>query len=348
MTRRAHGEGSIYQRKDGKWCASIRFEDERTGERDRVTFYGRTKTEARNKLKAAVARLEDGAPVRDASSTLGAWLAEWRESTLQASSRAESTKVTYSHLCRKHLEPAPFGAVPLGRLRASDVDRLILRLRGEGLSSSTVRQTYTILRQALNDARRDGLIARNVAESVKRPTVESKEARFLSPAEVSRLLQAAESSRYHPLLAFIAGTGVRKGEALATRWSDVDLEACTYRVRGTKTEKSRRVLPLSSELVKLLKTQKRTQAAERLRAANIWQDHRAWCSRLRPAHRSARETSSERSTRPLSAPDLRTCVSTPYGTPQPRHGSRTASTSKPCRPCLDTRISRSPPTPTGT
>ena len=60
MTKRAHGEGSIYRRKDGKWCASIRFEDASTGERSRATFYGRTKTEARDKLKAAVKRLDDG------------------------------------------------------------------------------------------------------------------------------------------------------------------------------------------------------------------------------------------------------------------------------------------------
>ena len=203
----------------------------------------------------------------------GGWLAEWRVSALAASSRAQTTKETYATLSKKHLEPAPFGAVTLDRLKASDIDRLILALRAKKLSDSTIRQTYTILRQALGDAKRDGLLARNVAESVKRPSVSTHEARFLSPAEVAGLLRAAEGSRYHPLLAFIAGTGVRKGEALATRWADIDLEAAIYRVPGTKTEKSRRTLPLSPALVKLLKAHRKRQSAERLKAANIWEDH---------------------------------------------------------------------------
>lgn len=272
MTKRAHGEGSIYRRGDGRWCASLRYEDPITGEKARASFYGKTKTDVRKQLKAAQERLDAGAPAKDASATIGVWLAEWRETALAASSRADSTKATYVHLCKKHLEAPPFGAIALGRLRPSDIDRLILALRDKGLSDSTVRQTYTILRQALGDAKRDGLIARNAAEAVKRPSVASKEARYLSPAEVQNLLGAARRSRYHSLLAFIAGTGVRKAEALSTRWADLDLGAGTYRVPGTKSEKSRRTLPLSPALVKLLKAHRKAQAAERLRAANVWQD----------------------------------------------------------------------------
>lgn len=272
MTKRSNGEGTVTQRKDGRWCASIRYQDPTTGEFERAWFYGKNKTEARNKLKAAMERIEAGAPVRDAAATVGTWLAEWRESALKASSRAESTKATYTTLSKKHLEVAPFGAIPLGRLRPSDLDKLILGLRAKGLSPSTVRQTYTILRQALGDAKRDGLIARNVAELVKRPAVETAEARFLSPAEVAQLLQSAEKSRYHALLSFIAGTGVRKGEALATTWSEVDLITGTYRVPGTKTEKSKRTLPLSPAMVALLKRHRTAQRSERIRAANVWQD----------------------------------------------------------------------------
>lgn len=270
MTRRAHGEGSIYRRKDGHWVASLRYDDPITGERSRSTFYGRTKTEVRGKLKAAIERLDAGAPVRDSAATVGAWLAQWRETTLAASSRAESTRNTYETLSKKHLEPAPFGTLTFERLRPSDVDRLILTMREQKLSDSTIRQVYTILRQALSDAVRDGLVARNVAEAVKRPAVATKEARCLTAAEVTRLLKAAGSSRYHALLSFIAGTGVRKGEALATTWDDLDLDRGLYRVPGTKTEKSKRTLPLSPALVSMLKRHRKTQAAERLRAANIW------------------------------------------------------------------------------
>lgn len=272
MTKRSNGEGTLDQRPDGRWRARIRYEDPVTAEPKRATFYGRTKTEARQKMKAAIARLEEGAPVKDAKATVGTWLAQWRETSLKASNRADKTKATYATLCKGHLEPAPFGAITLDRLRPSDIEKLILELKDKDLSESTVRQIYTILRQALSDAKRDGLIARNAAEAVPRPAVTPKEARFLSPAEVNRLLKAAESSRYHALLAFIAGTGVRKGEALATKWSDLDLEKRLYRVPGTKSESSRRTIPLSPALVALLKQHRKTQAAERLKAASVWRE----------------------------------------------------------------------------
>ena len=271
-TKRSNGEGTLDKRPDGRWRARIRYEDPITGERRRIAFYGRTKTEARTKLKTAMQRLDEGAPVKDAKATAGAFLEQWRATSLEASSRASSTKATYATLSKKHLEPGPFGAITLDRLRPSDVERLILALRGKKLSESTVRQIYTILRQALADAKRDGLIARNAAESVKRPTVTPKEARFLSPLEVSRLLKAAEPHRYHALLAFIAGTGVRKGEALATSWGDLDLDEALYRVPGTKTARSRRRIPLSPALVALLRAHRRRQSEERLRAANVWQE----------------------------------------------------------------------------
>jgi len=271
MTKRANGEGSLYQRGDGKWCASLRYEDPITGEHVRKTLYGTTKTEARRKMKEAQQRVEGGGPVRDSSATMAAWLTEWRSGALEASSRADTTKNTYKTLSRKHIEPAPFGAITLDRLKPSDIDRLIIELRKKKLSASTIRQAYTVLRISLADAKRDGLVARNVAESVPRPKVPKKEARFLTAEEVARLLDAAKGSRYHDLLAFIAATGVRKSEALSTKWADIDMRAATYKVPGTKSDASKRQLHLSPALVTMLKRHKKVQAQERLHAGNQWQ-----------------------------------------------------------------------------
>lgn len=283
MSKRANGEGSIYQRSDGRWCSAIVHDDPVTGQRHRSVLYGKTRTEVRHKLKAATERAEAGGPVRDAKATVAAWLAEWRATALEASTRKPTTKELYSSLSRKHLEPEPFGAKPLDRLRPVDVDALIIALRDKSLSESTVRQIYTVLRLALDDAMRDGLLAQNVAAKVKRPKVAQSEARYLSTAEVKSLLKAAESSRYHAVLALIAGTGLRKGEALALTWGDVDLVVGMLRVRGTlsrvgkkmivtepKTEKSRRTLPLSPAMVALLKRHRAAQRAERLRAGDRW------------------------------------------------------------------------------
>ena len=281
--KRANGEGSIYQRSDGRWCSAIVADDPATGQRHRTVLYGKTRTEVRQKLKAATERAEAGGPVRDAKATVAAWLAQWRATALEASTRKPTTKELYSSLCRKHLEPEPFGARPLDRLRPVDVDALIIALREKDLADSTVRQVYTVLRLALDDAMRDGLLASNVAAKVKRPKVTQSEARYLPTADVKRLLQAAEKSRYHAVLTLIAGTGLRKGEALALTWADIDFDAATLRVRGTlsrvgkqkivtepKTEKSRRTLPLSPAMVALLKRHRASQRADQLRAGSEW------------------------------------------------------------------------------
>jgi integrase len=165
------------------------------------------------------------------------------------------------------------------------VDGLLVKLRKQKLSDSTVRQIYTILRAILADAKLDGLVADNAVTRVPRPRVARTEAKHLDAAAVTALLAAAEKLRYRPVLVLIAATGLRRGEALALRWRDMDLAGGTLKVAGTlsrvggrletsepKTARSRRTVPLSPAVVSLLKTIKATQAAERLHAGEQWTD----------------------------------------------------------------------------
>jgi integrase len=188
-------------------------------------------------------------------------------------------------VCERHLEVGPFGGLTLDRLRPSDVEALLLALRERGLSESSARTAYTVLRSALDGAVRDGLLHRNPAAVVARPAMARKEARHLSPGQVAALLNAAKSSRYHPAFVLLAATGLRRGEALALTWADVDLDTGVLRVRGTlarvggqltvtppKTAKSRRTLRLAPGIVATLRAHRRVQATERIKAANIWHE----------------------------------------------------------------------------
>jgi hypothetical protein len=121
----------------------------------------------------------------------------------------------YAQLCRKHLEPAPFGAITLDRLRPTDIEALVLKLKDRELSDSTVRSVYTVLRLALDGAVRDGLLARNPAAVVKRPGLARREAKHATAVDVTALLKAADGLRYRDVLLLIAATGMRRGEALA-------------------------------------------------------------------------------------------------------------------------------------
>lgn len=153
------------------------------------------------------------------------------------------------------------------------------------LSDSTIRQTYTVLRAGLDGAVRDGLLARNPAAAVKRPGVARREAKHASAVDVTKLLLCAEGLRYRNVLVLIAATGLRRGEALALHWSDVDLEGGSLAVRGTlgrvggklvtsepKTDRSRRTVPIAPPLVAMLRTHRANQAAERLAAGDQWTD----------------------------------------------------------------------------
>jgi integrase len=286
--RRANGEGSVRRRRSGSggWEARLTYIDPVTGERRRESFYGPTQAAVRAKMAAARARVDSGAPVRDSTRTVGDWIGVWCETTLAVSHRAPSTRALYATLATKHLLPAPFGATSLDRLRPSDVERLIAVLRERGLADSTVRQIYTVARLALDTAVRDGLLVRNPAAAVARPGVARTEARHLDNETLTALLDAAKDSRYHPVLVLIAGTGLRRGEALALTWDHVDLDNGTLVIAATlgrigkrlvisepKTERSRRQVPLSEVMVTLLRRHRTAQKAERLKAGDQWHEH---------------------------------------------------------------------------
>lgn len=276
------------KRQDGRYVRHLRVTDPVTGERKRRSFYGETQAEVTRKVKEAQERIEAGAPIRDASCTVGQWCAQWRDSTLEASNRKETTKALYRSMSRTHLENGVFSTIPLNRLRPTDVDAFVTHLRRAGKKRSTTARIFSALRVVLDDAVRDQLIARNPARQVKPPTVERGEVRHLSAEDVERLLASTAGTRCHRPLCLIAALGLRKGEALALRWDDVTLAGSnpSIKVRGTlarvngelivtapKTARSRRTLPLSRSVVTLLEAQRTEQAEDRLRAANIWDEY---------------------------------------------------------------------------
>ncbi|MBS4729699.1 site-specific integrase [Mycobacterium sp. SM1] len=301
MARNANGEGSIYKRmRNGRpvgYVGALPYKDD-NGETKRVRVYAPTRAEVRDKLRKVRERIESGAPARDAKMPVGAWLAHWRATTLAASDRKQATRELYSNLSRRHLEPEPFGAIRLDKLKPSDVEALVLAMRAKtkpprtegedvrrALSDSTIRQTYTVLRAGLDGAVRDGLLAKNPAAAVKRPGVARTEARHLDPDAAAAVLKHAAESRYHMALVLIAATGLRRGEVLALTWDRVDLDAGLLKVAATigriggqlvvsepKTARSRRTVPLAPAVVELLRAHKTAQADERLRAANQWRD----------------------------------------------------------------------------
>ena len=153
--KRANGEGSIRQRKDGRW------EGLYTVNYKRKSVYGKTQEEVRKKLNKVLNDIDNGIYIEDCHITTGEWLHIWlydyKKNTVK-----QKTFEGYEALVNKHLIPA-FSKIQLKKLSVDNVQRFINQKISEGLSSRTIRYINTLLHSALKQAINNGLIVRNVA-----------------------------------------------------------------------------------------------------------------------------------------------------------------------------------------
>ncbi len=293
-TRRGKGEGAVYRRGDGYWCAAIEDgRDPETGRRRRVQVVRRTKRAAVEAVAAA--RAERAAGVDDPQRrTVHAWLDEWAANIAPGRAGAGSL-VAYRQAVERRLKPY-LPDVRLGDLTPTHVRRAFTALakpdpkrgRARGYSPASIRQARAVLVRALRVAQADGLVVRNVAELVDGPAgVRPKTDDTLTAAEARAVLAAATGDPLYPAALAVLRLGLRRGELLALRWVDVDLDAATLTVAGTlhrppggtwqisppKTAGSARTLPLVGGLVEALTAHRRRQAEARLAAGGGWVDH---------------------------------------------------------------------------
>jgi integrase len=280
--KRGNGEGTVYQRADGRWEGAA-VVPVAGGGRARRRVYGRTRQETSAKLTALLRQAEQGIAAPVAGQTVAGYLAGWLADTAKRHLRPR-TYETYELLSRRHIVPL-VGAKRLDRLTAADIRRLLNAKSDEGLSASTVRQLHAVLRVALQQAVRDDLLPRNVAQLVQVPVACPDPVQPLDLDDARQLLETARGGRLYALWAVAIGVGLRRGEALALRWSDVDLDGGTLRVEQSvqrvdgklrfappKTARSRRTIPLPSVCVAALRAHWAAQNAERLGAGLAWHD----------------------------------------------------------------------------
>ena len=276
--RRGNAEGSVYQRADGRWVAQVKPVDGA-----RVYRYARTRAEAAAKLTLLLKAASDGLPMPPERQTVGAYLEEWLETTAKPWLRPASY-VSYAGIVRGHLVPE-LGKVPLSRLTPQQVQAMMNRKLEAGLSARRVDYLRGVLRRALNDALRWGLVARNVATLVRPPKWVRFEIRPLDPAQARAFLEAVRGDRLEALYSVALAIGLRQGEALGLRWEDVELEAGVIHVRKAlqridgrwqlvdpKSSRSRRTVHLPVVVADSLRAHRAAQREERLLAGAEWED----------------------------------------------------------------------------
>jgi integrase len=238
MSRR---EGHVTERPKGSGRWLIRYDlgaDPATGKRHRVnaTYRGDRKA-AEKELRRLLKTADDGAHVDPARITVRDWLARWLD-TVKAEVAPKSHE-RYSEIVNHLLAPA-LGNLPLGKLAPVHIQDCYTALasggrrdgKPGGLSPQTRRHIHRVLNAALARAVEQQLLTRNPAEVFRKrqPRVERKEMVTLTVKQSQQLLAALRPSRlYWPVLLALAA-GMRRGEILAVRWRNADLERGAIRV----------------------------------------------------------------------------------------------------------------------
>lgn len=281
MTRRGGGEGTISKRKsDGRWEGKLSAGWGDNGRRRRVIVYGATRAEVAVKLREAQARLASGQPLADGRLTVASYLTGWVE-TLSLRVRP-STEERYRELVRRHII-ATIGHVRLAKLTPQQVEKMLADRSATGLAPRTVLHIRGVLRAAIHDAQRQGLVSANSASLARPPRVEAFHVTPMTSAAAAAILDAVAGTEIEAPVNVALYTGLRQGEILALRWGDVDLTTRRLAVRGTlqrrqsawfierpKTERSTRVVTVPDALVDVLNAHRQRQRERRLAAGPAW------------------------------------------------------------------------------
>jgi integrase len=277
--RRGKGEGSIYRRQDGRWAADITIEGRR-----RKTLYGRTREEVHEKLLAAQNEKRQGKLRSGPKQTVRDYLNYWLEEIHRPKIKI-STYALYRLNLDNHLIPA-LGHIQLHKLTTDQVQSFCAEKLRNGYKPGTVRLMYSILHAELKDAVRKKRLSLNVCDAVDLPRMIQHEIQPLTMEQAHILLAAARQGRLECLLTVALVTGMRLGELLALRWSEVDMTRGILQVRRTvnrikgfgitesepKTESSKRSIVLPPFVIDTLVQHRASHNDARIKAGFKWQE----------------------------------------------------------------------------
>lgn len=240
--QQGNGSGSVYPRRNASGKITSYLGAYHTPAGKRRTVSAKTKTECREKLRKAMSDADEGMVFDSGPLTVSAYLGRVKEdgavtgwlASIKDTVR-QRTWERYEQIVRVHITPA-LGRTKLKDLTRDQVKRLCNGKLDSGSSPRTVRYIHTTLQKALKDAVVDDLIIKNVAAHMRLPKPRKKEINPLTPDQAKAFLEAAKGDRYEALYVLAIHYGLRQGELLGLKWSDVDLEVGTLQVRRTMSE----------------------------------------------------------------------------------------------------------------
>ncbi len=276
--------GTIRQRAKGSWTIQVYAgRDPVTGKKLRIARTVRgTKKEAELALAKLISAVETGVDFNATKMTFAEYADRWLRS--KNKKVRPKTIQRYSDLMRLHIVPI-IGGIQLLKLKPLHLEKVYEEASDRGLSPQSVLHIHRVLFTALKQAVAWQLIPRNIAEAVTPPRPEHREVEAMTPRDVVRVLETVVETDLEMPTILGLGTGMRLGEVLGLRWSDVDLEKKTARISQTvqetneglvfvppKTHRSRRSVSLPGFVAHALRKHKKEQSERRLVGGSAWHD----------------------------------------------------------------------------
>lgn len=286
-TRRERGDGAIYyEAARQRWVGQADLGVSPDGRRRRPKVVGQTRQEVRDKLIALVEANRQGIDIRSRHVTFDEIASLWLARDVQGHV-SDGTLANYTTLLRGRVSAA-IGGTHVARLRASDIEKMLLELQEVGRSARYMRLARNLTERVLDYAMRRDVVDRNVAAKVRAPAGPTAERYGLTVKQARRLLIAAAGDRLGNLVTVSLLLGLRPGEAAGLTWDHVKLKgkhptitiAASLRRTPTgalilvqpKTRTSRRTLEIPPPVVAALKAQRAQQKTDRDTAGGHWEN----------------------------------------------------------------------------
>ena len=266
-------KGHIRERSPGHWAIILDVPDNGGKRRRKWHSFKGTKREAQVESARLIAEMKSGAYVERHRQSLNEFLDRWHDWV--TTNLSPKTCERYFDLLRLHVRPH-LGVKPIQTIRPEDLNRLYTDLH-QKLAPRTIRHVHRVLHRAFGHAVRWGVVKRSIIGLVDVPKVPMAEAAALQLTEIPKMLSALRGKPLYPIAVVALGTGMRRGELLALRWQDIDLDGGSLRVersleqtraglrfKAPKSARSRRTISLSPAVVSELRGIWRAQQEQRL------------------------------------------------------------------------------------
>jgi integrase len=268
-------KGNLSRRGKNSW--RLKYDVSGNGKRETryVTLKG-TKAQAQAEAAKVMAALATGLHVDPSTETVGAFIERWLKDWA-AGNVSNHTYEGYAQMLRKHLA-SRLGGIGIQKLRAADLQAVYAAMAADGLADRTRLHLHRITRVMLKHATQWGIVPRNVADMVDAPRVRTEEVQILTADEVQTLLGFLHDKLLYAITVLALASGLRRGELLALRWQDINLDAGTLRVERSieetkrgglafkppKTRHGRRTVTLPASTVAVLRAHRKAQQEHRL------------------------------------------------------------------------------------